>query len=109
MMQAMVTITFNDYAPEMLASVRRGPFSEPTESERVEYLLTRLKARRAKPDYENYALEHVLSYQRRIAATKQEFMRRGKTTPLGTLADWWDRHCYSFSKILHYPPVFETT
>ena len=90
-MQAMVTITFNDYSPEMLASVRRGPFAEPTESERIEYLLTRLKANRSKPDYENYALEHVLSYQKRIAATKTQFMRRGKKIPLGVLADWWDR------------------
>ena len=60
-------------------------------SRRIEYLLTRLKASRSKPDYENYALEHVLSYQRRIAATKTQFMRRGKKTPLGVLADWWDR------------------
>ena len=58
----------------------------------MEYLLTRLKAHRAKPDYENFALEHVLSYQRCIAATKHQFMRRGKMTPLGVLADWWDRY-----------------
>ena len=31
MMQAMVTITFNDFVPEMLASARRGHFAEPDE------------------------------------------------------------------------------
>ena len=91
MMQAMVTITFNDFVPEMLASARRGPFAEPDEVERVEYLLTRLKSERTRVDHENYALEHVLSYQRRVAATKESFMRRGKKTPLGILSDWWDR------------------
>ena len=69
MMECMVTITFNDYAPEMLASARL--------------------------DHENYALEHVISYQRRIAATKDAFMRRGKRTLLGTLTDWWDRSASS--------------
>ena len=68
MMQAMVTITFNDFVPEMLASARRGPFAEPDEVERVEYLLIRLKSERTRVDHENYALEHVLSYQRRLSA-----------------------------------------
>ena len=53
------TITFNDFAPEMLADARRGPFAEPDEVERVEYLLTRLRSERTRVDHENYALEHV--------------------------------------------------
>ena len=40
-------------------------------------------------DFENYAYEHVLSYQRRIQATKEQFMRRNKKTPLGIIQDWW--------------------
>ena len=91
MMECMVTITFNDYAPEMLASARRGPFAEPTEPEKIEYLITRLRTERTRLDHESYALEHVISYQRRVAATKDAFMRRGQTTPLGILTDWWDR------------------
>ena len=91
MMECMVTITFNDYAPEMLASARRGPFAVPTESEKIEYLITRLQKERTRVDHESYALEHVISYQRRVAATKGALMRRGKTTPLGILTDWWDR------------------
>ena len=42
-------------------------------------------------DHENYALEHVLSYQRRVAATEESFMRRGEKPPLGILDDWWGR------------------
>ena len=91
MMQSMVTITFNDFAPEMLASARRRPLPEPTESERIEHLIARLRSERTRLDHENYVLDHVLSYQRRAAATKDAFMRRGKPTPLGTLTDWWDR------------------
>ena len=40
-------------------------------------------------DFENYAFEHVLFYQRRIQATKKHFMRRNKKTPLGIIQDWW--------------------
>ena len=101
MMQSMVTITFNDFAPEMLASARRGPFAEPNEVERVEYLFTRLRSERTRLDHENYALEHVLSYQRRVAATKEAFMRRGKRTPLGILIDWWDRTEAQMRAALH--------
>ena len=88
MMQAMVTITFNDLVPDMLANARRGPFAEPDEVEKVEYLLTRLRSDKKRDDHENYALEHVLSYQRRVAMTKESFMRRGKRTPLGIYEDW---------------------
>ena len=38
----------------------------------VEYLLTRVKTDRNRPKFENYALEHVMSYQRRVAATKKK-------------------------------------
>ena len=86
-----ITRTFNDFAPEMLASARRGPFAEPGEVERVEYLLTRLKSERTRVDHENYALEHVLNYQRRVADTKASFMRGGKKTPLGIINEWWVR------------------
>ena len=36
-------------------------------------------------------LEHVLSYQRRVHATKQSFLKRNVLTPLGIARDWWDR------------------
>ena len=88
-MECMVTITFNDYAPEMLASARRGPFAVPTDSEKIEYLITRLRAERTRLDHESYALEHAISYQLHVASTKDAFMRRGETTPLGLLTDWW--------------------
>ena len=90
-MQCMVTITHNDHVPELLAVIRRKPFAEPTEAEMVEYLFTRVRTDRRKPDFENYAFEHVLSYQRRIAATKEQFMRRNKLTPLGIVQDFWER------------------
>ena len=61
MMQSMVTITHNDHVPELLAVIRRKPFAEPTEAEMVEYLFTRVRTDRRKPDFENYAFEHVLS------------------------------------------------
>ena len=35
LMQAMVTITHNNRAPEMLAAVRRGPFAVPTKHEKI--------------------------------------------------------------------------
>ena len=90
MMQCMVTVTHNDYAPELLAVTRRKPFAVPTESEMVEYLLTRVRTHREKPEFENYAVEHVLSYQRRIVAVKENFMQRNHKTPLGIVQDFWD-------------------
>ena len=59
-------------------------------SRMVEYLLTRVRADRQKPDFENYAFEHVLSYQRRVKATKENFMKRNNLTPLGIVTDWWE-------------------
>ena len=95
MMEMMITIAFNDFAPEMLASARRGPFAAPDETELVEYLMTRLRTERTRLDHQNFALEHVLSYQRRVAATKDTFMRRGKLTPLGIPSDYWDRTVFN--------------
>ena len=89
-MQCMVTITQNDNCPETLAAIRRGPFAAPTEEERIEYLLG-VKTGGGRPRFEDYSLEHVLSFQRRVHAAKANFLRRGHTTPLGRLCDWWDR------------------
>ncbi len=43
----MTTVTANDWTPEMLAAVRRGPLAAPTEDEMTEYLrLVRYKGDR---------------------------------------------------------------
>ncbi len=85
LMQAMLTQSHNDSSPEMLAAVRRGPCSPPTNEEMIEYLLTRKRRDQDRPAFEHFSAEHVLSYQRRIQATKKHFMIRGKRTPLGRL------------------------
>ena len=116
-MQIMVTITQNNRNPEMLAAVRpgcfflcglslcrtplrradfnsyvrRGPFSPPTAQEKIEYLLTRLPKTEARKDFESHALEHVMSFQRRVVACKREFLARQKRTPLGIVEDYWDK------------------
>ena len=36
----------------------------PTEEERIEYLLTRVRKTERRPAFEKFALEHVLSYQK---------------------------------------------
>ncbi len=92
LMNAMLTQSHNDKNPEMLAHVKRGPLAPPTKEEQIKYLLTskrRDEDRILNSNY--YAMEHVISYQRRIQATKQNFLQRGKRTPLGILKDWWDR------------------
>ena len=38
-----------------------------------------------------HALEHTLSFQRRVHAIKADFLRRGRATPLGITQDFWDR------------------
>ena len=101
LMQAMLTQSHNDKSPEMLAAVRRGPFSTPTDEEMIEYLLTRKRRNQDRPPFEHFSAEHVLSYQRRIQATKQHFMKRGKRTPLGRLIDWWDRTEAQMRAALH--------
>jgi hypothetical protein len=91
-MSTMTTITHNDNCPEMLAAIRRGPLAIPTRAEMVEYLVGSWdKAMAGRPEAEHYAYEHVLSFQRRVHATKQHFMQRNKRTPRGILEDWWDR------------------
>ena len=91
LMQAMLTQSHNDSSPEMLAAVRRGPYSPPTNEEMIKYLLTRKRRDQDRPAFEHFSAEHVLSYQRRVNTTKKHFMIRGKRTPLGRLIDWWDR------------------
>jgi hypothetical protein len=91
LMQAMVTVTANDSSPEMLAAIRRGPFAEPTPEEMIEYIVTRKRRESERPRFELFALEHVLSFQRRVHALKKHFFRRGVKTPLGRLREWWDR------------------
>ena len=86
-----VTISHNDNCAEMLAATRRGPFARPTEEERIEYLLTRVRKTERRPAFEKFALEHVLSYQRRAHAIKFNFMTKNAETPLGIVRDWWDR------------------
>ena len=116
-MQIMVTITQNNRNAEMLAAVRRdsffarfcslgrtllrradsnsrgrrGPFSPPTAQEKIEYLLTRLPKTETRKYFEKHALEHVMSFQRRVVACKREFLARQKKTPLGIVEDYWDR------------------
>ena len=101
MMSSMVTITHNDLVPEMLANIRRGPFAVPTETEQIEYLLTRVRSDRHRADFENHGMEHVLSYQRRVAETKANFMRRNHKTPLGIVRDYWDRTEAQMRAALH--------
>ena len=81
--------------------MRRGPFAPPTESEKVEYLMTRVKMDRQRSHFENYGLEHVLSYQRRISATKEHFMKRNMKGPLGIVRDFWDRTEAQMRAALH--------
>ena len=81
---SIARITHNDRVPELLAVIRRGPFAEPTETEQIEYLFTRVRAKRDTMDFENYAFEHVLSYQRRIQATKEHFSGGTRRRRLGS-------------------------
>ena len=74
----------------MLAHVRRGPFARPTREERVEHLLTRVH-KKSSVAFGAHALEHTLSFQRRVHAIKADFLRRGRATPLGITQDFWDR------------------
>ena len=75
----------------MLATVRRGPFASSTQEERIEFLLTRVKKSDCKVAFSDHALEHTLSFQRRVQSIKLEFLRRGVCTPLGIPQDYWDR------------------
>ena len=85
-----VTITHNNKSPEMLAHVRRGPLARPTAAERIEHLLTRVP-KKSSVAFGEHALEHTLSFQRRVHAIKADFLWRGRPTPLGITQDYWDR------------------
>lgn len=101
LMTCMITVTANDSSPEMLAAIRRGPFAQPTEEECIEYMLQRKRRDQERPAFENYSLEHVLAFQRRVGALKDNFMRRGERTPLGVVRDWWDRTEAQMRAALH--------
>ena len=90
-MNSMVTITHQNRCAEMLATVRRGPFAKATPEERIEYLLTRVRKTNLSVTFADHALEHTLSFQRRVCSIKREFLKRGATTPLGIPQDYWDR------------------
>ena len=75
----------------MLAVVRRGPFSVPTQEERIEFLLTRVRKSNCSVEFAQHALEHTLSFQRRVHAIKVDFLKRGVVTPLGITQDYLDR------------------
>ena len=89
LMQSMLTVSMNDGCPELAACVRRGPFAVADENEMVEYLLSRKRINRASA--EKHSVYHVIAYQRRLHAIKQEFFKGGQNSPLGRLVDWWDR------------------
>ena len=74
-MQVMVTVTANDSSPEMLAAIRRGPFAQPTQEEMIEYLLQRKRRDQERPSFENHAYEHVLAFQKRLIALKDNFIK----------------------------------
>ena len=84
-------VTHNNKCPEMLAAVRRGPFARPTSEERIEYLLTRVHKSSCGVAFAQHALEHTLSFQRRVQAIKFDFLKRCHMTPLGVCHDFWDR------------------
>lgn len=84
-------VTHNNKCAEMLAVVRRGPFARPTAEERIEYLLTRVHKSSCGVAFAQHALEHTLSFQRRVQAIKLDFLRRCTPTPLGVCHDFWDR------------------
>ena len=48
-----------DSCAEMLAAVRRGPGSPPTDCELVEYLIQRKRHDQERPPVEHYSFEHV--------------------------------------------------
>ena len=63
LMQAMVTVSHNDGCAEMLAAVRRGPGSPPTDEEMIEYLIARKRHDQERPAFENYSFEHICGWE----------------------------------------------
>ena len=82
----MVTISHNDYCPELLAAIRRETFAAPAEEDKVEHLVVNSRS-----SHQTMAFEHVLSLEWCVQAAKQHFFVRNKRTPLGHFEDWWDR------------------
>ncbi len=89
-MGTMTTVMHNDSTREMLAAIRCGPLAEPLREEMIEFLVGAYKDTE-RPNFQEFAYEHVLSSQRRVHALKEHFMQRNKGTPRGVLEDWWDR------------------
>ena len=101
-MGTMTTVTHNDNSPEMLAAMRRGPFAGPTRDEMIEYLVGSWdKQHCGRPTFEEFAYEHVQSFQRRVHALKKHFMQRNKGTPRGVLEHYWDRTEAQARGVLH--------
>ena len=91
-MQCMVTVTHMDNVPEIRAPAREGcPFARPTQEDMIAHLLTRTRKGESAVQCTDLAMEHVLSYQRRVLAIKKEFLTRGKPSPLGVVVDFVDR------------------
>ena len=88
---AMVTVTHNDNSPELLAYERRGPLSEPTPEECIEYLLDRKPVGQIRPASEKSPCESVQCFQRRLKDLKRCFLTRNLRTPLGNLREYWSR------------------
>ena len=87
----MVTVTHVNNVLEIRAAVRGGPFARPTEEDKIAHLLTRIRKDDSPLRCADHAVEHVLSYQRRVHTIKKEFLTRGKQSPLGLPDDFADR------------------
>ena len=101
LMTGMVTITQNDLSPELIAHALRGPCAAPREEEKIAYLLTRRAPSDRRPNIQKDAPAAVLSFQRRVHATKQHFLTRHKRTPLGVATAFWDRTEAQTRQALH--------
>ena len=64
--------------------------------EQIEYLLTRVPKTDSRKHFEKHSLEHVLSFQRRVHASKRFFLKRGKVTPLGVVEDLVAFFCMAY-------------
>ena len=91
MMTGMVTLTQNDRAPELLSHCRRGPCARPTEREKFEYQLARKERGAGAGAVQQDPAAGVLSFQRRNADMKANFLRAYRVTPLGVAEDTFDR------------------
>ena len=91
MMAGMVTLPQNDRAPELLSHCRRGPCARPTEREKFEYLLARKERGAGTGAVQQDPAAGVLSFQRRNADMKANFLRAYRVTPLGVAEDTFDR------------------